>query len=132
MLFTPAVFVLSLSCNVEKRVERKGKILFINGFEEVVQDKQQAFLSDENIQILFDLYTKNENVSRKSYVASLEEVKNNNYSLNIPLYVQKYDLGEVKEPINELIQKWNESSQNMKKATEEIFSILNEVGFDEY
>ncbi|WP_235270843.1 HsdM family class I SAM-dependent methyltransferase [Methanosarcina mazei] len=119
-------------CRKNKPVERKEQILFINGFEEVVQDKQQAFLSDENIQTLFDLYTKNESVPRKSYVSSLEEVRNNNYSLNVPLYVQKYDLGEIKEPINELIQKWNEGSQNIKKSTEEIFSILKGVGFNEY
>ncbi len=118
-------------CRKSKPAERKGKIMFINGFEEVIQEKQQAFLSDENIQTLFDLYINYENVSRKSYVATIKEVKENDYNLNVPLYVEKYDLGEVKEPLEVLIQEWTESSQRIKEANEEIFSILSEVGLND-
>lgn len=118
-------------CRKSKPAERKGKILFINGFEDVIQEKQQAFLSDKNIQILFDLYKNYENVSRKSYVATINEVKENDYNLNVPLYVEKYDLGEVKEPLEMLIQEWTESSRRIKQANEEIFSILSEVGLND-
>ena len=88
-------------------------------------------MSDENLQTLFDLYINYENVSRKSYVATIKEVKENDYSLNVPLYVEKYDLGEVKEPLEVLIQEWTESSQRIKEANEEIFSILSEVGLND-
>lgn len=118
-------------CRKSKPAERKGKILFINGFEDVIQEKQQAFLSDENIQTLFDLYKNYENVSRKSYVATINEVKENDYNLNVPLYVEKYDLGEVKEPLKVLLHEWTESSQRIKEANEEIFSILSEVGLND-
>ena len=118
-------------CRKSKPSERKGKILFINGFEDFIQEKQQAFLSDENIQTLFDLYTNYGNVSRKSYVATINEVKENDYNLNVPLYVEKYDLGEIKEPLEVLIQEWTESSQKIKEANEEIFSILSEVGLND-
>ncbi len=118
-------------CRKNKPAERKGKILFINGFEEVIQDKQQAFLSDDNIQTLFDLYTNYGNVPRKSYVASMEEVKEKDYNLNVPLYVEKYDLGEIDEPLEVVIQEWTESSHRIKEANEEIFSILSEVGLND-
>ncbi len=118
-------------CQKNKPEERKGKILFINGFEEVIQDKQQAFLSDDNIQTLFDLYTNYGNVPRKSYVASMEEVKEKDYNLNVPLYVEKYDLGEIDEPLEVVIQEWTESSHRIKEANEEIFSILSEVGLND-
>ncbi|MDQ1255014.1 MAG: type restriction enzyme protein [Euryarchaeota archaeon] len=118
-------------CRKIKSEERKGKILFINGFEDFIQEKQQAFLSDENLQTLFDLYTNYENVSRKSYVATAKEVKENDYNLNVPLYVEKYNLGEVKEPLEVLIQEWTESSQRIKEANKEIFSILSEVGLND-
>lgn len=118
-------------CRKNKPSERKGKILFINGFEDFIQEKQQAFLSDENLQTLFDLYLNYENVSRKSYVATIKEVKENDYSLNVPLYVEKYDLGEIKEPLEVLIQEWTESSQRIKEANEELFSILSEVGLND-
>ncbi|WP_440955422.1 type I restriction-modification system subunit M [Methanosarcina sp. Mfa9] len=118
-------------CRKNKPAERKGKILFINGFEDVIQEKQQAFLSDENIQTLFDLYTNYGNVPRKSYVASMEEVKEKDYNLNVPLYVEKYDLGEINEPLEVVIQEWTESSHRIKEANEEIFSILSEVGLND-
>lgn len=118
-------------CRKNKPPERKGKILFINGFEEVVEEKQQAYLSEENIKTLFDLYTGYKNVPKKSYVAPLEEVIDKDYNLNVPLYVQKYDLGEIPEPIGELVKKWSESSQNIKKSSEEIFSVLKKVGLDD-
>ena len=49
------------------------------------------------------------------------------YSLNVPMYVEKYDLGEIEESMQELIRQWNESSSDVKKHTTELFSTLKEV-----
>lgn len=114
-------------CSKNKLDERKGKILFINGLEQVVEEKQTAFLSDENIQKLFELYSGYEDIHRLSHVATLDEIKDKDYSLNVPMYVEKYDLGEIEESIPELIQQWNESSSDVKQHTTELFSTLKEV-----
>jgi len=114
-------------CSKNKPDERKGKVLFINGLGQVIEEKQMSFLSDENIQTLFGLYNGYENVHRLSHVATLDEIRDKDYSLNVPLYVEKYDLGEIEESIQELIQQWNESSSDVKKHTTELFSTLKEV-----
>lgn len=114
-------------CSKNKPDERKEKILFINGLEQVIEEKQMAFLSDENIHTLFGLYNGYENVHRLSHVATLDEIKDKDYSLNVPMYIEKYDLAEIKESIQELIQQWNESSTSVKKHTTELFSTLKEV-----
>lgn len=114
-------------CSKNKPDERKGKVLFINGLEQVIEEKQMSFLSDENIKTLFGLYNGYENVHRLSHVATLDEIRDKDYSLNVPLYVEKYDLGEIEESIQELIQQWNDSSSDVKRYTTELFSTLKEV-----
>jgi len=114
-------------CSKNKPDERKGKVLFINGLEQVIEEKQMAFLSDENINTLFGLYNGYEDVHRLSHVATLDEIRNKDYSLNVPLYVEKYDLGEIEKSTKELIQQWNKSSSDVKQDTTELFSTLKEV-----
>src|SRR5665648_217500 len=67
-------------CSKIKPAERKGKVLLINGLEQVVEEKQMAFLSDENIQTLFGLYNGYKNAHRLSHVATLDEIKDKDYS----------------------------------------------------
>jgi type I restriction enzyme M protein len=114
-------------CSKCKSAERKGKILFINGYEQVVEEKQMAYLSDENIKTLFDLYKGYKNLHRLSHVATIEEIRKKDYSLNVPYYVEKYDLGEIEEPLSDLIKSWTTSSDELKKNTEELFLTLKEV-----
>jgi type I restriction enzyme M protein len=62
-----------------------------------------------------------------SHVASLDEIKKKDFSLNVPIYVQKYELGEVEESLEELVQQWNKTSNEVKQHTFELFSTLKEV-----
>jgi len=114
-------------CNKNKPRERKGKILFINGLDEVIEEKQTAFLSPENIKNLHNLYLKYGNLDKKSYVATIDEIANNNFSLNVPLYVQKYDLGEIKFTTKECILNLEKSSKKVEKSTKELFENIKGV-----
>lgn len=108
-------------CRKKKPAGRKGKIIFINGVNEIIEQSTTAFLSPENVDHLLNLYKKYENVPGLSYVATLQEVRAKNYNLNVPYYVQKWGLGEVKESLKELLNKYAESSTSLKKS----FSDLN-------
>lgn len=114
-------------CRKNKPKIRKGKVLFINGLNEVIQGKQMAHLSQENIKKLFELYTKYENLEGLSYVADLSIIKSNNYSLNVPLYVQKYDNNVSSESLVKTIQEWEESSKKLKIASSNVFATIKEV-----
>ena len=114
-------------CRKNKPQERKGKILFINGFKEIIEKKQMAFLSDENIETLFGLYKKYENVPRLSYVATIDEVRGRDHNLNIPLYVEKYDSGEIREDTLEIVNNWLVGSNTIRESSKELFSVLQEV-----
>ena len=114
-------------CNKNKPKERKGNILFINGFEDVIEDKQMAYLSQENIENLYSLFIKYENIKKKSYVAPIEEIANKDYNLNVPLYVEKYDLAEIDSDINKVKSNWESVSQSVKEISKKMFDEINEV-----
>jgi type I restriction enzyme M protein len=114
-------------CRRKKPPERKGKILFINGANEIVRQNAMAFLSNDNIMTLFNLYGEFKDIPGKARVVFLQEVREKNYSLNIPYYVQKWDSGEIKETCEALIRKWNESSGLLKSSFVDLKIQLEEM-----
>lgn len=72
-------------------------VLFIDaskGFEKV---KNQNRLRAEDIDKIITTYTERKTIDKYSYVASLKEIAENDYNLNIPRYVDTF---EEEEPIN--------------------------------
>lgn len=114
-------------CRKNKPRERKDKIIFINGFEQVVENKSNSFLSEENIKIMYDLYLNYENIEKMSYIAKIDEIEKKDYILNVPYYIQKYDLGEINYNIKDVIISWKNSSQTLSEDTHTLLDILRRV-----
>jgi type I restriction enzyme M protein len=114
-------------CRKEKPSNRIGKILFINGFEEVVCQNGVAYLSEDNIKNLHDLYIGFKEIKGKSRPVVINEIREKNYSLNVPYYVEKWDLGETEETTKTLIEKWEESSISVKSSFTDLKSNVEEV-----
>jgi type I restriction enzyme M protein len=107
-----------------KQADRKGKVLFIDGSEQIRVGRAQNFLEEGNVKQLFDWYGAFENVENFARVASLEDLAENDYNLNIPLYVEKIiedNLPSVEEALADLKTAWDASL----KAEEKFKSILN-------
>ncbi len=75
-----------LIINKKKPVERKGKVLFINSELEYAEGKNQNKLRDEDIQHIMDVYDAYEDERRYSKVVEMDEVRENDYNLNIRRY----------------------------------------------
>ncbi|MDA7825935.1 type I restriction-modification system subunit M [Porticoccaceae bacterium] len=75
-----------LIINKNKPVERKGKVLFINSELEYQEGKNQNKLRDEDIQHIIDVYDVYEDEKRYSKVVSMDEIRENDYNLNIRRY----------------------------------------------
>jgi type I restriction enzyme M protein len=54
-------------------------------------------LREEDIEKIITTYKKREEITKYSHIASLEEIKENDYNLNIPRYVDTF---EEEEEIN--------------------------------
>ena len=75
-----------LIINKAKSADRKGKVLFINGELEYAEGKNQNKLRGEDIQHILDVYDAYEDEKRYSKVVSMDEIRENDYNLNIRRY----------------------------------------------
>ena len=75
-----------LIINKKKPIERKGKVLFINSELEYQEGKNQNKLRDEDIQHVLGVYDAYEDEKRYSKVVSMDEIRENDYNLNIRRY----------------------------------------------
>jgi type I restriction enzyme M protein len=75
-----------LIINKKKPVERKGKVLFINSELEYKEGKNQNKLRDIDIQHVLGVYDAYEDERRYSKVVEMDEIRENDYNLNIRRY----------------------------------------------
>jgi type I restriction enzyme M protein len=72
--------------NKSKPAERKGKVLFINSELEYQEGKNQNKLRDEDIEHILNVYEAYEDEKRYSKVVTMDEIRENDYNLNIRRY----------------------------------------------
>lgn len=80
-----------------KKTRNDKDILFIDASKEFVKEGKQNYLSDDQIEKIKSAYSLRKDIDKFTHVASLEEIKKNDYNLNIPRYV---DTSEEKEPVD--------------------------------
>ena len=74
-------------CRIIKPEKRRNKILFINAVSEVTRERAQSFLTIKNIERITKAYEQFQDEPNFTHIASLEEIRNKNGTLSIPLYV---------------------------------------------
>lgn len=67
---------------------KKDNILFIDASREYTKKRKTNILSVKNQEKIVDTYCKRENIQNYSYVAEIDEIKENNYDLSINKYIQ--------------------------------------------
>ena len=108
-----------------KEASKKGKVIFIDGADQVRVGRAQNFLEKEHVQQIFDWYESYSFVENYVQVVTLNDIEENDFNLNIPLYVEKViedNLPTVEEALTELKQAWKASSE----AEERFKNILKD------
>ncbi len=113
---------------VFKKNRPQNDVLFIDASADgnFEKGKNQNILRDQDIKRIVDTYKARTNEDKYSYVASLEEIKENDYNLNIPRYVDTFeeeelvDIDEVKQNIANIETELAEVQAQMAKYLEEL------------
>ena len=74
-----------------KKHKDNKEVLFIDASREFRSGKNQNMLTEENIQKIVDTYKARKTTDKYSYLATLEEIEENDYNLNIPRYVDTFE-----------------------------------------
>lgn len=97
-------------------------VFFIDASKEFEKGRNQNKLSKENVTKIVETYKKREDVEKFAYLATFEEVKENDFNLNIPRYVDTF---EEEEPVD--MATLGASIENIRKEKEEIGVSLYET-----
>jgi type I restriction enzyme M protein len=112
-----------LITNNNKPAERKGKVLFIDGRNELKREKTISYLLPEHIDKMHNAYQDFSTKEGFTYVATIDEIIEKDGSLNIPLYIKDMNGEIILEP-QVAIEKWNKTSKDLKKSMNQLFEIL--------
>ncbi|MCG7813500.1 SAM-dependent methyltransferase, partial [Alteromonas sp. MCA-1] len=101
-----------------KSADKKGKVQFIDASDQIRVGRAQNFLEPHHVQQIYDWYHNYQDVENYVKVASMDEIKDNDFNLNIPLYVEKViedNLPSVEEAMADLKQAWQASLEAEEK-----------------
>ena len=80
---------------VFKKAKRSDRnVLFIDASREFEKAKNQNRLTEEHISKIVETYRQREDVDKYAHLASIEEIRENDYNLNIPRYVDTFEQEE--------------------------------------
>ena len=106
--------------------EHSDNILFIDASNDYEKAKNQNYLTNENIEKIIDTYTNRKEIEKYSHLASMQEIKENDYNLNIPRYVDTFEEEEVID-LEKVSSELKALEIEMKTTDETIASFCREL-----
>ncbi|PWQ99036.1 type I restriction-modification system subunit M [Leucothrix pacifica] len=107
----------------DKTPAKKQKVLFIDASDQIRTGRAQNFLESGHVKQIHEWYEAYADVENYVKVASFEDLEENDFNLNIPLYVEKIiedNLPSVEEALADLKEVWQAS----QKAEEKFKKVL--------
>lgn len=110
--------------------ENEDNILFIDASKDFETGKNQNRLRDEDVDKIIETYKNREEIEKYSHVATLKEVEDNEYNLNIPRYVDTFE-EEEEIDIKQVQQEIKKIDKQIGEVDKELNVYLKELGLDE-
>lgn len=114
---------------VLKKCKKEDDVLFVNASEHFDKEKRQNRLSDEHIKTIVETYQFRQEIERYSRKVSMEEIKLNDYNLNISRYVSTA-IEERKIDLKEVNLKLAAINESIKINSEKHNEFLKELGLN--
>jgi type I restriction enzyme M protein len=115
-------------------VFNKGKkttdVLFIDASREYEDGKNQNKLRDPDIEKIVATFNKSRSVDKYAYRATLSEIRENEFNLNIPRYVDTFE-EEAEVDIRAVQAEIRSLEEELAAVRREMAKHLKQLGFDE-
>ena len=116
---------------VFKKNKTDRNVYFIDASKYFEKGKNQNILRDEDIQRIMDAYASKKDIDKYAHLASIEELQENEFNLNIPRYVDTFE-EEEEIDLNEVMAEYHRRDEEDKKITEELNKYLEELGLPKF
>jgi type I restriction enzyme M protein len=115
---------------LKKCRKESDNILFIDASKEFEKVKTQNKLREEHIKKIVETYRERKEIEKYSHLATLDEVKENDFNLNIPRYVDTFE-EEEEIDIKAVMQEIKDLEAKRADLDKEIEVYLRELGIVE-
>lgn len=112
---------------VLKKCRTSDNVVFIDASKYFENGKNQNYLREEDIQRILDAYKKRKDINKYCHVATLDEIKENEFNLNIPRYVDTFE-EETPIDIHQVMAEIKELEAKRAELDKEIDKYLKELG----
>ncbi|MCT4563525.1 MAG: type I restriction-modification system subunit M [Maledivibacter sp.] len=114
-----------------KKNKEDDKVLFIDASNEehFNKEKNQNKFEEDQIQKIVDAYYAREDKDRFAHLASIKEIKENDYNLNIPRYVDTFEEEELID-IKEVQMNIKNIKDELKEVEAKMEQYMKELGLE--
>ncbi len=109
--------------NKRKESSKINKVQFIDASKMYKAKKSQNVMLDDHVTTTFNLYNSYRNKENLSLITDLESIKENNYNLNLSLYISPLEV-LVMENLQEAYNKMNGTYLLSKEADNKLIEML--------
>ena len=111
---------------VFKKNKQARNVLFIDASKGFEKAKNQNRLTSEHIERVIETYKNRQDVDKYAHVASIDEIRENEYNLNIPRYVDTFEPEEEIDiaEVQKLIAQDEEEIAELEKIIAEQLKLL--------
>lgn len=113
-----------LISRTNKPDNKRGKILFVNASDLVKKEKTISYLSEEHINTIYKAYRDFKDHKGLAKVVTIDEVVNNRSSLNVNLYVNKYENSGDQE-FSDHYENWLKTGELLTESMHSLFKTLD-------
>ncbi len=118
------------TCIIVLKKHREGRdVLFIDASNLFEKEKKQNVMKEEHIDKVLELYSARKTIEKQTYLATFEDIKANDYNLNIPRYVDTSE-EEADVDLQSLTDEIRSTNAEIKKGNEQLRQMLSNLTFN--
>ena len=114
---------------VFRKKKADDKVLFIDASRDYEDGKNQNYLRESDLQRILDTAKARTNVDKYAYLASLAEIAENDFNLNIPRYVDTFE-EEEEIDLMAVRKERQQLKAELAKLEEQMAGYLKELGYE--
>ena len=127
VFYSTGVSACILFLNNKKSHAHKGRICLIDGSEIYTPQRAQNYISPENVETLYNLYSNYEDVVDKCKIVTLADVEKGGFDLSVKKYIDKKK--QETEPPESVRKRYFEAIKAVRRSEEKLLKLLVEGGY---